>query len=104
MNLDWNVADSYRTLEKIRLRDKVIIKDNQVTDSKNAIKPKEWKAVLYELFDELAKKALINEPNFSKESLQVAIPSTNPNRFETFFRYKRTGIARIESTTAEAGF
>lgn len=104
LNLDWNVSDSYRTLEKIRLRDKVIIKDNQVTDSKNAIKPKEWKAVLYELFDELAKKALINEPDFSKESLQVVIPSTNPNRFETFFRYKRTGIARIESTTAEAGF
>lgn len=104
MNLDWNVADSYRTLEKIRLRDKVIIKDNQVTDSKNAIKPKEWKAVLFELFDDMAKKALINEPEFSKESLQVAIPTTNPNRFETFFRYKRTGIARIESTTAEAGF
>lgn len=104
LNLDWNVADSYRTLEKIRLRDRVIIKDFQVTDSKNAIKPKEWKAVLFELFDEMARKALINEPNFSKESLQVEIPTTNPNRFETFFRYKRTGIARIESTTAEAGF
>lgn len=104
LNLDWNVADSYRTLEKIRLRDKVIIRDNQTTESKNAIKPKEWKAVLYELFDELARKALINEPDFSKESLQVGIPTLNPNRFETFFRYKRTGIARIESTTAEAGF
>jgi len=104
LNLDWNVADSYRTLEKIRLRDKVIIRDTQVTDSKNAIKPKEWKAVLFDLFDEMGKKALINEPEFSKQSLQVAIPTTNPNRFETFFRYKRTGIARVESTTAEAGF
>lgn len=104
LNLDWNVCDSYRTLEKIRLRDKVIIRDDQVTDSKNAIKPKEWKAVLYDLFNELATSALINEPEFSKNSLQVNIPSTNPNRFETFFRYKRTGIARVESTTAEAGF
>lgn len=104
LNLDWNIADAYRTLEKIRLRDRVIIKDNQVTDSKNAIKPKEWKAVLYDLFDNMASAALINEPEFSKESLQVSIPTTNPNRFETFFRYKRTGIARIESTTAEAGF
>ena len=104
INLDWNVADSYRTLEKIRLRDKVIIRDNQVTESRNAIKPKEWKAVLYDLFDRLAEAALINEPGFSKQSLQVEIPTNNPNRFETFFRYKRTGIARIESTTAEAGF
>jgi phage tail sheath gpL-like len=104
MNLDWSVADSYRTLERIRLRDKVIIRDNQVTDSRNAIKPKEWKAVLFELFDNLARKGLINEPEFSKESLQVAVSTINPNRFETFFRYKRTGIARIVSTTAEAGF
>ena len=104
INLDWNVADSYRTLEKIKLRDKVIIRDNQVTDSRNAIKPKEWKAVLFDLFDEMAQKAFINEPEFSKTSLQIEIPSSNPNRFETFFRYKRTGIARVESTTAEAGF
>lgn len=104
INLDWNVADAYRTLEKIRLRDKVIIRDDQVTDSLNAIKPKEWKAVLYDLFNNLATGALINEPEFSKQSLQVNIPSTNPNRFETFFRYRRTGIARVESTTAEAGF
>ena len=48
--------------------------------------------------------ALINEPKFSKESLQVGVSETNPNRFETFFRYKRIGIARIESTTVEAGF
>lgn len=104
INLDWNVCDSYRTLETLRLKDRVLIRDNQVTDSKNAIKPKEWKAVLFDLFEDLGKKALINEPEFSKKSLQVIISSTNPNRFETFFRYKRTGIARIESTTAEAGF
>lgn len=104
LNVDWNISDAYRTLETIRLKDRVIIRDSQVTDSKNAIKPKEWKAVLYELFDELGKKALINEPEFSKQNLQVSVSTTNPNRMETFFRYKRTGIARIESTTAEAGF
>ena len=81
-----------------------MIKDDQITDSKNAIKPKEWKAILYDLFERLAKKALINEPEFSKESLEIQISATNPNRFETFFRYKRTGIARIEATTVEAGF
>lgn len=104
LNLDWNVSDAYRTLETIRLKDKVLILDNQATDASGAIKPKEWKAVLFDLFDDLAVRALINEPDFSKASLTVQISSTNPNRFETFFRYKRTGIARIESTDVEAGF
>lgn len=104
LNIDWNVSDSYRTLETIRLKDKVLIKDDQVTGVSGAIKPKEWKAVLFDLFDELAGNALINEPQFSKDSLLVQASGTNPDRFETFFRYKRTGIARIESTDVEAGF
>lgn len=104
LNLDWNVKDSYTTLEKLRLRDKVLVLDTQVVDVEGAIKPKEWKAVIFDLFDDLAEKALINDPAFSKASLRVQISTTNPDRFETFFRYKRTGIARIESTDAEAGF
>jgi len=104
LNLDWNVKDSYTTLEAIRLRDKTLVLDNQNVTVSGAIKPREWKAVLFDLFEDLAEKALINDPQFSKDSLVVQISSTNPNRFETLFRYKRTGIARIESTDAEAGF
>ncbi|MNY06214.1 hypothetical protein D3C86_1389610 [compost metagenome] len=104
LNLDWNVKDGYTTLEKLRLRDKVLVLDTQVVDVVGAIKPKEWKAVIFDYFDDLAEKALINDPAFSKSSLLVQISTTNPDRFETFFRYKRTGIARIESTDAEAGF
>jgi phage tail sheath gpL-like len=81
-----------------------LIKDYQTTDSQNAIKPKEWKAILFDFFDDMAKSALINDPDFTKKSLTVQVSATNPNRFETFFRYKRTGIARIESTDVEAGF
>lgn len=104
LNLDWNVKDGYTTLEKLRLRDKVLVLDTQVVDVVGAIKPKEWKAVIFDYFEDLAEKALINDPAFSKSSLLVQISTTNPDRFETFFRYKRTGIARIESTDAEAGF
>ena len=104
LNLDWNVSDSYRILENNKLKDKVLIRDEQATDSMFAIKPKEWKAICFDLFDDLAKSALINDPDFSKKSLKVQVSQDNPNRFETFFRYKRTGIARIESTTVEAGF
>lgn len=104
LNLDWNVSDAYRTLETIRLKDKTLIQDGQISDVSGTIKPKEWKAVLFDLFEDLATRALINDPQFSKDSLLVQVSSTNPNRFETFFRYKRTGIARIESTDVEAGF
>lgn len=104
LNLDWNVSDAYRTLETIRLKDKALILDTQVSDVAGVIKPKEWKAVVFDLFEDLATRALINDPQFSKDSLIVQISDLNPNRFETFFRYKRTGIARIESTDVEAGF
>lgn len=104
LNLDWNVSDSYRTLENIRLKDKTLVADDQFVDVSGVIKPKEWKAVVFDLFDDLAEKALINDPAFSKASCLVQISDTDPNRFETFFRYKRTGIARIESTDVEAGF
>lgn len=104
LNIDWNVSYAYRALETLRLKDKTLINDGQIVDVAGTVKPKEWKAVVFDLFDDLAEKALINDPDFSKSSLLVQISSTNPNRFETFFRYKRTGIARIESTDVEAGF
>lgn len=104
LNLDFNMSYAYRALETLRLKDKTLIQDSQVVDVTGTIKPKEWKAVVFDLFDSFGTKGLINDPQFSKDSLIVQISATNPNRFETFFRYKRTGIARIESTDAEAGF
>lgn len=104
LNIDWNIADAYRTLETIYLKDKTLVADSQVVGVDGCIKPSEWKGIVYDLFDNEAQSALINDPTFSKTSLRVQISSTNPNRFETSFNYKRTGIARIESTTATAGF
>ena len=104
LNIDWNIADSLKTLESLYLRDKTLVTDGQVVDVDGCIKPSQWKGIVFDLFDSEAKKALINEPEFSKSSLTVQISATNPNRFETAFKYKRTGIARIESTTASAGF
>jgi phage tail sheath gpL-like len=104
LNIDFNVADSYRTLETIFLKDKTLVADDQIVDVDNCIKAKEWKGIVYAMFDDIAEKALINDPAFSKASMVTQISVTNPNRFETTFSYKRTGIARIESTTAKAGF
>ena len=102
--LDWNIRYAYRLLEAINVVNHTLIPDGTISSASNTITPAAWKGILFKMFDDLADRGLIAEPEFSKESLTVGISSTNPDRFETFFRYKRTGIARICSTTAEAGF
>jgi phage tail sheath gpL-like len=104
LNIDWNIKDGYSILESRNVKDHVLVEDTQVTDATKSVKPKQWKAVLSDYFEDLGVKALIKNPDFSKSSLQVQIDPVNSDRFNTFFRYKRTGIARIESTDVEAGF
>lgn len=104
LNIDFNMSYKYRALEDLFLKDKTIVRDEQQVDVDNCIKPKQWKAIVYGLFEEQSSIALINEPEFSKASTVVVVSTTNPNRFETTFKYKRTGIARIESTTVSAGY
>lgn len=101
---DWNVRFTYFLLQQINVVDKTILEDNQTTTQADTIKPKQWRALLTQMFEDLAQRALIVEPDFSVDSLQVQISTTNPDRIEDFFRYKRSGFARIASTTAEAGF
>lgn len=104
LNIHWNVKDSYATLEKLYLKDKTLVRDEQYVDVDGCIKPREWKGEVYGLFDELASSGLINDPQFSKNGTRVLISTANPNRFETAFPYKTTGTVRISSTTATAGF
>ena len=104
LNLDWNVCYQYRILENQYVKDKAVVDDNQTVDVSGVIKPIEWKSILFGFFDDLAANALINNPQFSKDNTLVQRNDTNPDRFDTNFRYKRSGIARIESTDAEAGF
>lgn len=102
--VDWNVRYAYLLLEQAFVVNKTLIPDGQIVGASNTIKPGQWKAILFDMFDDLADRGLIADAEFSKASLSVQISGSNPDRFETFFRYKRTGIARICSTTAEAGF
>lgn len=104
LNLDWNISFKYRLRETRDVKDKALVPDNQTVDVTGVIKPREWKASVYEVIDECASIALIADPQFAKDSVQVQISTINPDRFETAFRYKRTGIARIESTDVTAGF
>lgn len=102
--LDWNVRYAYKLIEQQFVVNHTLVPDGTIVSASNTISPSQWKGIVYKMFEDLANRGLIADVDFSKESLTVGISSTNPDRFETFFRYKRTGIARICSTTAEAGF
>ncbi len=102
--LDFNIKYGYRLLEEIHVVDHAIATDTDIVSVGNVIKPKQWKQIVGKYADELGKRALIADVPFMKNSIEVGLSTTNPDRLETFFRYKRTGIARIASTTAEAGF
>lgn len=102
--LDFNVRYGYYLLEQINVVDHAIASDSDVVSVGSTVKPKQWKQVLFAYADDLAKRALIVDVDFMKDSITVDLSTTNPDRLETFFRYKRSGFARIASTTAEAGF
>lgn len=103
--LDFNIRYRYRILEETYLVGKVLANDTDDVGSPNVIKPKDWKSILInQLFKNLISDGLIADIDFSINSLVIGIDSTNPQRFNTKFNYKRTGIARISSTEATAGF
>lgn len=104
LNIDFNVRYGYYLLEQGNVVDHSISNDDDIVSAANVIKPKQWIAILEGYADDLEKRALIVDSDFMKDSLTVNISTTNPDRLETFFRYKRSGYARISSTTAEAGF
>jgi phage tail sheath gpL-like len=104
LNVDFNIKYGYHILEEANVVDHAIANDGDVVTATNVIKPKQWRQILGGYADDLASRALIADAGFMQGSVTVGISTTNPDRLETFFRYKRTGIARIVSTTAQAGF
>ncbi len=104
LNIDNNVHFGYHLLELNYVSGHSISPDTASVTADKVIKPKEWKAVLTDYAKDLESRALSADASFMSASIVVNIGTTNPDRLETFFRYKRTGFARIQSTTAEAGF
>lgn len=102
--IDLNVRFAYYLLEQINVVDHAIAADNDIVSAQKVVKPKKWIGILYGLADDLSSRALIVDTNFMKNSIAVGLSTTNPDRLESFFRYKRSGFARILSSTAEAGF
>lgn len=102
--VDFNVRYSYYLKEQDHVVDHVIMGDDDPVDAEKFVKPKTWKQEVNDLADDLTKRALIVDSKFMKASITVSLGTSNPDRLETFFKYKRSGVVRIASTTAEAGF
>lgn len=101
---DFNVRFKYYILEELYVLNKAIASDNTVVSIAGVIKPSQWKQILFKFAEDLSLAAIITDPAFMKASIEVSLGTVNPDRFETFMRYKRSGYTRIASTTAEAGF
>lgn len=104
ITLDLNIRYGYYLLEQINVVDHAIAADGDTVSATKVIKPKQWKAILNTFASDLAARALIVDTAFMQDSIEVDLSTSNPDRLETFFRYKRSGCVRISSTTAEAGF
>jgi phage tail sheath gpL-like len=101
---DFNIKYAYFLLEQLYVVDKAIAGDDSITSATNVIKPKIWSGIVFELANDLADRAIIDDAPFMQESINVQLSGTNPDRLETTFNYKRSGFSRIASTTAKAGF
>ena len=104
VGIDFNVRFGYLLLEQVNVVDHVIANDNDTVSAARVIKPKMFKGLLFNYFADLSRRGLISDVAFSEGRTTVAISTTNPDRLEVFFPYKRTGIARIIATEAQAGF
>lgn len=81
-----------------------LIPDEQPTVNPEAKKPKNVKAVLGALADNLGLNALISDPAYSKANTQCEIDSQNPKRLNTVFPVKLSGNANIHSIDLNFGF
>ena len=104
MGVDMNVYYTYYLLSQQYLSGAIIANDGDIVSSSKVVKPKTWKANVSGIADQLVSRGLIVNAKFMKDSILVGINATNSNRLDTAFSYQRSGVARIVSTTATAGF
>jgi len=103
--IDFNIA--YRTLfiDEAFIKGKTILPDSNPSTDPNVIKPKDAKGLMInKLFVPFANDGILAEAAYSIDNCDVQINGTNPDRLDFSNPYKRSGFARILSTTAIANF
>lgn len=104
MNVYFNWTFRYRIKEIQECQGKILCRDQDIVTAAGIVKPKSWAAIVNALFEGAVRDALIVDADFSKNSLVVSIDTQNPNRLNTEFDLKITGIGRIISSTYRGGF
>jgi phage tail sheath gpL-like len=102
--IDFNVNFTYHIKEHLYVIDKVIARDSDIISATNVIKPSSWKQILISMTNDLVNRGLLTDSEFTIASIQVGISATNPDRFETFLKMKRSSYSRQQATTVEIGF
>ena len=83
---------------------KALIPDDTPTVNPDARKPKDAKAALFALIDNVSLQAWVSDPNFAKESVVADISSVNPKRLDAAYTVKLSGNTNIISIDLNFGF
>ncbi len=103
--IDFNVAFKTLFIDETFIKGKTILPDSSTSIDPNVIKPKDAKGLMInKLFVPFANDGILAESAYSIENCNVEINGTNPDRLDFVTPYKRSGFARILSTTAIANF
>jgi hypothetical protein len=81
-----------------------LILDTQATTNSKAKKPKDAKAAINTLIDNLALDAILSDPETAKANTVAAISSQNPKRLDVAMVVQISGNANIISVDLNWGF
>lgn len=105
IGIDFNARYLYMLYEQIYVIGKTIISDNGTTRVSGTVSAAKWQSILATQYGpRLEELALMTDIDYFRNSIQVGIGESNPNRFETSFKMKRTGTVRVASTTNQTQF
>jgi phage tail sheath gpL-like len=99
-NLKYRLAQ--RELEA--LQGKQLANDDDVVTASDVVTPASWKTEIFDIIDDSVKDGLIVDAAFSKASVQTGISGQNPNRMDTLFNVKISGVAYQSAVTVKGGF
>jgi len=102
--IDWNISFGWMIIMKRDILDKALVADDVPLRVDNVVSPKDAKQLAYSYILQKAAQALIIDPDFSQESVEVGVNASVPNRLDVKFRYKRSSTADIVSTDVEVDF
>jgi phage tail sheath gpL-like len=101
MNVVFNVRV---IMEADDMKGAPLISDTTPTTNPKAVQPKTIRTALINLANSLSAYAIIQEPEYSKANMKVAISSQNPKRIDVQLPCKLSGNVEVTSTDIYFGF